>query len=127
MSPRLDAQLAFLTEADRLKEVLRASRLTHDPRHENSAEHSWHVMLYALVLADQAKGPIAKFLSDEKRAALAAATSAKTGDAIFFVSEQAEKVGRPVDGLRTYLGRELEGRVMATFVDGRCVFVRSGR
>ncbi|MCM3880844.1 MAG: aspartate--tRNA ligase [Vicinamibacterales bacterium] len=61
-----------------------------------------------LVLAEQAKGPIAKFLSDDKRAELAAATGAKTGDAIFFVSEQTEKVGRPVDGLRGHLGRELE-------------------
>jgi aspartyl-tRNA synthetase len=61
-----------------------------------------------LVLAEQAKGPIAKFLSDDKRAELAAATGAKTGDAIFFVSEQTGKIGRPVDGLRGHLGRELE-------------------
>jgi aspartyl-tRNA synthetase len=61
-----------------------------------------------LALAEQAKGPIAKFLSDEKRAALADAVKAKAGDAIFFVSEHAGKVGRPVDGLRGYLGRELD-------------------
>lgn len=53
---RLEAQIAFLREADRLKSVLRASRLIHEDRRENSAEHSWHVMLYALVLAEQA-GP----------------------------------------------------------------------
>ena len=61
-----------------------------------------------LVLAEQAKGPIAKFLSEEKRAELQAATGAKTGDAIFFVSEIPAKIGRPVDGLRTHLGRELD-------------------
>ena len=61
-----------------------------------------------LVLAEQAKGPIAKFLSDDKRAELATATGAKTGDAIFFVSEHRDKVGRPVEGLRSHLGRELE-------------------
>ncbi len=60
-----------------------------------------------LVLAEQAKGPLAKFLSDEKRAELVAATAAKPGDAIFFVSEQAGKVPRAVEGLRSYLGREL--------------------
>lgn len=53
---RLDAQIAFLKEADKLKSVLRASRLIDDDRFENSAEHSWHIMLYALVLGDQA-GP----------------------------------------------------------------------
>ena len=56
MTARLDAQIEFLREADRLKTVLRASRLIDGSRHENSAEHSWHIMLYALVLADQA-GP----------------------------------------------------------------------
>lgn len=54
MSDRLDAQFAFLTEADRLKSVLRATTLCDGSRPENSAEHSWHLALYALVLADQA-------------------------------------------------------------------------
>jgi aspartyl-tRNA synthetase len=61
-----------------------------------------------LVLAEQAKGPIAKFLSDDKRGELIAATGAKAGDAIFFVSDAAGKIGRPVDGLRAHLGRELD-------------------
>lgn len=54
MTARLDAQFAFLTEADRLKSVLRASPLGDGSRRENSGEHSWHLALYALVLADQA-------------------------------------------------------------------------
>ncbi|MFD3189163.1 HD family hydrolase [Sedimentitalea sp. HM32M-2] len=54
MTARLEAQIAFLREADKLKSVCRASRLIDDSRRENSAEHSWHVMLYALVLAEQA-------------------------------------------------------------------------
>ena len=53
---RLDQQIAFLNEADRLKSVLRATTLGDASRAENSAEHSWHLTLYALVLADQA-GP----------------------------------------------------------------------
>ncbi|MEM6566362.1 MAG: HD domain-containing protein [Pseudomonadota bacterium] len=54
MTDRLASQVAFLSEADKLKSVLRASRLHDNSRFENSAEHSWHVMLYAMVLADQA-------------------------------------------------------------------------
>ena len=50
---RLDAQFAFLNEADRLKSVLRATTLVDGSRRENSGEHSWHLSLYALVLADQ--------------------------------------------------------------------------
>ncbi|MGV8986346.1 MAG: HD domain-containing protein [Cypionkella sp.] len=53
-TPRLDAQFAFLNEADRLKQVLRATTLVDGSRRENSGEHSWHLALYAMVLGDQA-------------------------------------------------------------------------
>jgi putative hydrolase of HD superfamily len=56
LSDRLETQFAFLNEADRLKSVLRATTLVDGSRPENSGEHSWHLALYALVLADQA-GP----------------------------------------------------------------------
>jgi putative hydrolase of HD superfamily len=55
-SGRLEAQFAFLNEADKLKSVLRATTLCDGSRPENSGEHSWHLALYAMVLADQA-GP----------------------------------------------------------------------
>ena len=51
---RLAAQFAFLNEADRLKSVLRATTLCDGSRPENSGEHSWHLALYALTLADHA-------------------------------------------------------------------------
>ena len=54
MTARLEAQFAFLAEADRLKSVLRATTLGDGSRAENSGEHSWHLALYALVLADRA-------------------------------------------------------------------------
>ena len=54
MTERLAAQFAFLAEADRLKQVLRATTLADGSRPENSGEHSWHLALYAMVLADQA-------------------------------------------------------------------------
>jgi len=56
MTARLEQQIAFLNEADKLKSVVRATELCDNSRYENSAEHSWHLTLYALVLADQA-GP----------------------------------------------------------------------
>ncbi|MFN4061674.1 MAG: HD domain-containing protein [Paracoccus hibiscisoli] len=52
----LARRLAFLAEADRLKSVQRANRLLDGSRRENSAEHSWHLALYALVLGGLA-GP----------------------------------------------------------------------
>lgn len=51
---RLDQQFAFLLEAEKLKSVCRATPIHDATRRENSAEHSWTLALYALVLADQA-------------------------------------------------------------------------
>lgn len=53
---RLARQFAFLLEAEKLKSVTRATPIHDGARAENSAEHSWSLALYALVLADQA-GP----------------------------------------------------------------------
>lgn len=51
---RLERQLAFIQELDRLKGVLRQTRVLDGARQENSAEHSWHLAVCALVLADHA-------------------------------------------------------------------------
>src|ERR1700733_750154 len=50
----LDSRLRFLREADQLKGVLRQSSILDGSRKENSAEHSWHLALMALVLGDYA-------------------------------------------------------------------------
>jgi len=49
---RITEQLAFLAEIDALKSVVRQSPLVNRSRRENSAEHSWHLAMFALVLAD---------------------------------------------------------------------------
>ncbi len=53
---RLDRQIAFALELDRLKRIERRTWLIDRSRRENDAEHSWHLAMLALVLADQA-GP----------------------------------------------------------------------
>ncbi|PRX43302.1 putative hydrolase of HD superfamily [Prauserella shujinwangii] len=55
---RLRDQLAFVLEVDRLKTVLRQSPLAAADRRENDAEHSWHLALMVLVLAEHADEPI---------------------------------------------------------------------
>lgn len=58
MSDRLSAQLAFLTEADKLKSVYRATNVLDGHRKEDSGSHSWHIALYALILSEHAKSHI---------------------------------------------------------------------
>jgi putative hydrolases of HD superfamily len=55
---RLRRQLQFVLEIDNLKNVLRRSYLIDSGRHENSAEHSWHLAVAAMVLAEHAKEQI---------------------------------------------------------------------
>lgn len=54
----LNQQLAFLREIDRLKTVIRQSPLLDRSRKENSAEHSWHLAMYALLLHEYAAEPV---------------------------------------------------------------------
>jgi putative hydrolases of HD superfamily len=49
---RLTQQIAFLIEADKLKHVLRRTPLGDSSRRENSAEHSWHLVVAAIVLLE---------------------------------------------------------------------------
>jgi len=51
---RLEQQIAFVRELDKLKRVERQTWLTDTSRKENSAEHSWHIAVMALVLAEYA-------------------------------------------------------------------------
>jgi putative hydrolase of HD superfamily len=54
----LDNQISFLVEADKLKSVLRRNYTIHADRKENSAEHSWHAALFAMVLAELSNEPV---------------------------------------------------------------------
>lgn len=54
----LAARLRFVLELDALKTVLRRSRLADGSRLENTAEHSWHLAVMALVLAPYAGEPV---------------------------------------------------------------------
>ena len=55
---RLTQQIEFLIAIDALKSVYRASRLVCGKRFENSAEHSWHLTLFARILAEHANDPV---------------------------------------------------------------------
>jgi putative hydrolases of HD superfamily len=54
---RLTRQISFLLEIDKLKNILRKTFLIDKSRLENSAEHSWHVSIMAVVLLEHANDP----------------------------------------------------------------------
>lgn len=51
-SRRLNKQVDFLVEIDKLKNIYRRSFLINGKKNENSAEHSWHVAMMSILLID---------------------------------------------------------------------------
>lgn len=54
---RLARQVGFILEVDKLKEIFRQTHNTQSRRAENDAEHSWHLCLCVIVLAEHANSP----------------------------------------------------------------------
>jgi putative hydrolase of HD superfamily len=55
---RLSRQIEFLVEIDRLKSIVRQTPLVDGARQEDSAEHSWHLAVLAMVLAEYSNKPV---------------------------------------------------------------------
>lgn len=51
-------QVSFIKEIDKLKYIQRKTRLFNSDRHENDAEHSWHLAMMTIVLAEHSDRPI---------------------------------------------------------------------
>ena len=51
-------QLQFIAEIDQLKLILRQTLLIDQSRRENSAEHSWHLAIMAILLEEYAPEPV---------------------------------------------------------------------
>lgn len=51
---RLQKQMEFILEVDKVKQIVRQTYLTDGSRKENDAEHSWHLALMAVLLKEYA-------------------------------------------------------------------------
>ena len=55
---RLEQQLQFILEIDKVKKIIRQTPLSDASRKENDAEHSWHIALMAYLLQEYAEEPV---------------------------------------------------------------------
>lgn len=55
---KLLKQVNFIKEIDKLKYIQRKTKLFNSDRHENDAEHSWHLAMMTIVLAEHSDKPI---------------------------------------------------------------------
>ena len=58
MNERFLGQMRFIYEIDKVKSIFRKTRLFDDSRYENDAEHSWHLAMMALALAEHSPQPV---------------------------------------------------------------------
>lgn len=58
MNKRLEQQIQFILEMDKLKNIFRQSYIIGTGRKENDAEHSWHLAMMVLVLGEHANTEI---------------------------------------------------------------------
>lgn len=52
---RLEQQIQFIVEVDKVKNIFRQTYLADANRKENDAEHSWHIALMAILLKEHMK------------------------------------------------------------------------
>jgi putative hydrolases of HD superfamily len=55
---KLLKQVSFIKEIDKIKYIQRKTKLFNSDRPENDAEHSWHLAMMTIVLAEHADTPI---------------------------------------------------------------------
>lgn len=58
LADQLVKQVSFIKEIDKLKYIQRKTKLFNSDRPENDAEHSWHLAMMTLVLAEHSDKPI---------------------------------------------------------------------
>ncbi len=88
---RLTRQLDFILEIDKLKNILRRSRITDGSRRENDAEHSWHLAVMVTLLAEYAAEPI-DLLRTVKMVLIHDVVEIDAGDVFIYATDKREEV-----------------------------------
>lgn len=98
---RLARQVEFIVEMDRLKEIFRQTVLTQSRRAENDAEHSWHLCLCVITLAEHANTPGLDVLRVLKMVILHDLVEIDAGDTFAYdtarMADQHEREARAAD------------------------------
>lgn len=88
---RLLKQIEFINEIEKLKLVFRANMTLEPSRAENSAEHSWHVTLMAVVFSEHASADTLNLLKVVKMLLIHDLVEIDVGDTWAFAENQASK------------------------------------
>ena len=83
---RLEKQLMFLREMDKAKSVIRNTLLLDSSRRENDAEHSWHMVVCAMLFTEYLNEPLTDMVRFFKMVLIHDAVEIYAGDTFAFAS-----------------------------------------
>ncbi len=103
MEERFIKQIAFIIEVDKIKHIFRKTRLFDDSRHENDAEHSWHLCMMAMILQEYSNEKI-DLLKVLKMVIIHDIVEIDAGDYIVYTDKQDEKKEKELAGAKRIFG-----------------------
>jgi len=131
VAERLERQINFVIEIDKLKSVLRQTILVDKSKRENSAEHSWHIAVMAILFSEYARESDVDILKVIKMALIHDLVEIDAGDTYCYdekgtldQSEREEKGAKRIFGiLPEDQAREFEG-LWREFEEGKTAEAR---
>lgn len=87
---RLEQQIQFILEIDKLKQIVRRSYLTDQSRRENDAEASWHLAVMVMLLSEYSSDPNLNVFKVLKMVLIHDLVEIDAGDAFLYDSAGAE-------------------------------------
>jgi len=101
INDRLQQQVRFIAEVDALKNIFRQTLVVNTGRQENDAEHSWHLCLVAIILAEHANVPNLNLLRVLKMLIIHDLVEIDAGDTFAYdtarMADQHEREARAAD------------------------------
>ncbi len=90
MNEKLKKQIDFIIEIDKIKSIIRKTKLFDGSRYENDAEHSWHICMMALILHEYSNERI-DLLKVLKMLLIHDLVEIDAGDYLVYTDKNAEK------------------------------------
>lgn len=113
---RLQKQIEFITEIDKLKKILRQNVVIGTLRQENDAEHSWHLGIMAILLSEYAEEKELDVLRVVKMALIHDLVEIDAGDTFCYDEkahqDKADREKRAADRLFNILPKEQAQEIM---------------
>jgi len=103
MIENLKKQIEFIIEIDKVKSIFRKTKLFDKSRHENDAEHSWHLAVMAITLSEYSNEAIdiAKVI---KMVLIHDIVEIDAGDYIVYTDQTLEKAQKEIEAANRIFG-----------------------